>query len=195
MEAMVAKKVKSGTFLKICCGVVVLLLFILIVVLITLFFTLFKPKNPKVTTHPTTLENLEYSLFPKVSINATIVLNVTVSNHNHGSFTFKTSIANVYYRGTLILEIPIEQAKILARGNFTITAYANVTADKMAMDPNFDNDIGSGHLSFTCTAILDGKISVLKIIKKRAEVTNVCDVFVDILTKKVESTCHAKVKM
>nr|XP_043639760.1 uncharacterized protein LOC122610837 [Erigeron canadensis] len=193
---MEVKKGKSNLkVLMICCGVVALVLFISFLVSIILFFTILKPTNPKVITHPTTLENLQYSLFPKVSINATIVLNVTVSNRNHGSFKFQNSIAYVYYRGTLIVEIPIDHAKISAQGNFTITAYANVTSEKMVTNPNFYNDIGSGYLNFTSMATLRGDVCVLEILKKRAKVTNVCDHFVDIMTKKVESMCHAKVKI
>ncbi|GJX84769.1 hypothetical protein Tco_0335543 [Tanacetum coccineum] len=153
---MEAKKVKSRKILKICCGFVALLMIILIVSII-LLFTVFKLKHPKVTTHPTHLENVEFRLLPNVSINATIVLNVTISNRNHGSFKFRDSTAYVDYRGTLITEIPIEHAKIPARSNFTITAYANVTAEKMVTNPNFYNDIESGYLNFTSTATLKGE--------------------------------------
>nr|GFB39552.1 late embryogenesis abundant protein, LEA-14 [Tanacetum cinerariifolium] len=153
---MEAKKVTSRKILKICCGFLALLMIILLVSTI-LLFTVFKLKHPKVTTHPTHLENVEYSLFPNVSINATIVLNVTISNRNHGSFKFRDSTAYVDYRGTLIAEIPIEHAKIPALSNFTITAYANVTAEKMVTNPNFTNDIKSGYQNFTSTATLKGK--------------------------------------
>ncbi|PWA67032.1 Late embryogenesis abundant protein, LEA-14 [Artemisia annua] len=191
---MEAKKVKSRKILKICCGFVALLMIILLVSII-LLLTVFKLKHPKVTTHPTHLENVEFQLLPNISINATIVLNVTITNRNHGSFKFRDSIAYVDYRGTLIVEIPIEHAKIPARGNYTITAYANVTAEKMVTNPNFYNDIESGHLNFTSTATLKGEVSLFNIIKMRAKVTNGCDIFVEISTRKVESECHAKFKI
>ncbi|KAJ9550162.1 hypothetical protein OSB04_014207 [Centaurea solstitialis] len=192
---MEAKKGKSRRAIKICCGIVALLLFIFLIVFVILLFTVFKPKNPKVTTHPTSLENVEFQLFPNVSINATIVLNVTINNRNYGSFKYHSSVAYVDYRGTLIAEIPIEEAKIPAHGKFTITAYANVTADKMLMNPDFYNDIGSGHLNFTSTATLKGKVSIFNIIKMGAKVTNICNISVEIMTRKVESKCHAKAKL
>ncbi|KAL7589574.1 hypothetical protein Lser_V15G40326 [Lactuca serriola] len=192
---MEVKKWNSRRVMKICCVVATLLLIIFLLISVILFFTVFKPKNPKVTTHPTSLENVEFQLYPNVSINATIVLNVTISNRNHGSFKFQNSIAYVDYRGTLIAEIPIEHAKIPAHGNFTITAYANVTTEKMVTDPNFYNDMDSGYFNFTSTAILYGDVSVFKIIKKGAKVTNICNIIVALLTRKVESKCHAKVKI
>ncbi|KAI3515316.1 hypothetical protein L1887_14169 [Cichorium endivia] len=192
---MAMKNRKSRRIIKICCVVATLLLLIFLLISVILFFTVFKPKNPKVTTHPTSLENVEFQLYPNISINATIVLNVTINNRNHGSFEFQNSIAYVDYRGTLIVEIPIEHAKIPARGNLAVTAYANVTTEKMVKDPNFYNDIESGYFNFTSIAILNGEISVFKIIKKEAKVTNVCDIFVSILTRKIDSKCHAKVKM
>ncbi|KAI3736280.1 hypothetical protein L6452_15819 [Arctium lappa] len=192
---MEAKKGKSRRVLTICCGVVALLLFIFLIVFIILLFTVFKPKNPKVTTHPTSLENVEFQIYPNVSINATIVLNVTINNRNYGSFEFCSSTAYVDYRGTLIAEIPIEQAKIPAHGNFTITAYANVTTEKMVMNPDFYNDMGSGHLNFTSTATLKGKVSIFKLIEMGAKVTNICDISVEIVTRKVESKCRAKAEL
>lgn len=192
---MEATKGKSRRVLKICCGLVALLLFLILLVSVLLVFTAFKPKDPKVITQPTILENVEYKLYPNVSINATVVLNVTICNRNHGSFKFKDSTAYVDYRGTLIAQIPIDHSKIPARGNFTITAYANVTTGKMITDPNFYNDLGSGHFNFTSRATLDGEVSFLKIIKLEAKVKNVCDILIDIMTRKVQSKCHAKIKI
>nr|GEW93299.1 putative reverse transcriptase domain-containing protein [Tanacetum cinerariifolium] len=50
-----------------------------------------------------------------------------------------------------------------------MTAYANITGGQMATDPNFYNDIGTGHLNFTSTSVMQGKVSVLKIINVKAK--------------------------
>ncbi|KAF5781224.1 hypothetical protein HanXRQr2_Chr11g0480971 [Helianthus annuus] len=190
---METPKGRSRKCLKICCGVTIAVTFIFIVVSIVLYFTVFKPKDPQITAHPTNLENLHVQLYPNVSINATIVLNLTINNRNYGSFKFKDSIAYVYYRGLLIAEVPVEHSEVPARGSFSMTAYANITGGKMALDPNFYSDIATGHLNFTSTSIMHGKVGVLKIIKVGAKVDSVCDIGVNILTLEVNPKCHSKV--
>ncbi|KAL8253531.1 hypothetical protein R6Q59_031752 [Mikania micrantha] len=189
---MVTTKGRSRKCLKICCGVTVAVTVIFIVVSIVLYFTVFKPKDPQVIAHPTNLENLHVQLFPNVSINATLVLTLTINNRNYGSFKFKDSIANVYYRRMLVAELPIEHSEVPARGSLTMTAYANVTGDRMATDPNFYNDIGTGHLNFTSTSVMHGKVGVLKIIKVGAKVDSICDILVNILTLEVDPNVTQK---
>ncbi|KAK1419268.1 hypothetical protein QVD17_28432 [Tagetes erecta] len=190
---MESTKGRSRKCLKICCGLTVAVIVIFIVVSLVLYFTVFKPKDPQIIAHPTNLENLQVQLFPNVSINATLVLTLTIDNRNYGGFKFKDSLAYVYYREMLIAEIPIGHSEVPARGNLTLTVYANITGGKMATDPNFYNDIGTGHLNFTSTSIMHGKVSVLKIIKVGAKVDSVCGIAVNILTLEVDPKCHSKV--
>lgn len=187
-------KGRSRKCLKICCGTTVALLVIFIIVSIVLYFTVFKPKDPTIIAHPTKLENLQVQLLPNISINATLVLTLTIDNRNYGGFDFKDSIAYVYYRGMLIAEVPVEHSDVPARASFTMTTRANITGGQMATDPNFYNDIGTGHLNFTSTSVMHGKVSVLKIVKVGAKVDNFCEISVDILTQEVYPKCHSKVK-
>ncbi|KAK9064702.1 hypothetical protein SSX86_016084 [Deinandra increscens subsp. villosa] len=187
------KERRSRKSLKICCGVTAAVIVIFIVVSIVLYFTVFKPKDPQITAHPTNLENLQVQLYPNVSINATLVLTLTINNRNYGGFKFKDSVANVYYRELLIAEVPVEHAEVPARGSFTLTTYANITGGKMATDPSFYSDIATGHLNFTSSSIMHGKVSVLKIVKVGAKVDSVCDIGVNILTLEVDPKCHSKV--
>ncbi|KAK9077833.1 hypothetical protein SSX86_006171 [Deinandra increscens subsp. villosa] len=190
---MVTTKRRSLKPLKICCGVTASATVIFIAVSILLYFTVFKPKDPHITARPTNLENLQIQLYPNVLINASLGLTLTINNRNYGSFKFKDSIAYVYYRGMLISEVPVEHSEVPARGSFTLTTYANITGGKMASDPNFYNDIGTGRLNFTSTSVMHGKVSVLKFIKVGAKVDSVCDIDVNILSLKVDPKCHSKV--
>ncbi|KAI3765519.1 hypothetical protein L2E82_15555 [Cichorium intybus] len=187
-------KRRSRKCLKTCCGVTVALIVIFMIVSIVLYFTVFKPKDPRITAHPTKLENLQIQLFPNVSINATLVLILTIDNRNYGGFKFKNSTANVYYRGMLIAEVPVEHAEVPARGSLTMTTSANITGGEMATDPNFYNDIGSGHLNFTSTSTMHGKVTLLKIVGVKAKVDSLCDISIDILKLEVDPKCHSKVE-
>nr|XP_043608922.1 uncharacterized protein LOC122580832 [Erigeron canadensis] len=184
----------SRKCLKICCGVTAAVIVIFIVVSIILYFTVFKLKDPQIIAHPTNLENLQVQMYPNISINATIVLTLTIDNRNYGGFIFKDSIANVYYREMLIAEIPVEHAEVPARGSLTMTSRANITGGKMATDPNFYIDIGTGFLNFTSTSVMHGKVKVLKIVKVGAKVDSFCDISVDILKQQVDPKCHSKVQ-
>ncbi|CAK9182691.1 unnamed protein product [Ilex paraguariensis] len=144
--------------LKICCGITTVVLIIFLIVSVTLFFTVFKPKKPQITAHPASLENLEFQIFPSLSLNATVGLVVTIDNKNYGSFRFKNTTSTVYYHGTSVAEAPIPHGTVPARGKFNIRTYANFTADKLISSPFLWGDLFAGRLTFTSTSTLHGKL-------------------------------------
>lgn len=155
---------------------------------------MFKPKQPHVILHPAKLENVQIQLSP-LSFNATLGLTITIQNRNYGSFRFKNSTSYVNYHKTLVAELMIEEARIPPRGEINITTRADITADKLIIDPSFSKDIELGFLNLTSTANLHGKVSVLKIFKFGAVVHSTCNISVYILTQNVESKCHSRIKL
>ncbi|KAL7216227.1 hypothetical protein ACSBR1_028220 [Camellia fascicularis] len=180
--------------LKICCGVTFILLIVFITVSITLFFTVFKPKQPKILTYPATLENVQFQVYP-FSLNATLGLTLTIVNRNYGNFKYKNTTTYVNYHGINIAEVPMEPETVPARGKLNITTYANVTGDKLITSPDFWKDIGTGSLNFTSTSAMHGKVGMLKIFKLSATVFCYCDISVIIKTQGVESQCYSKIKL
>ncbi|KAK4366681.1 hypothetical protein RND71_014561 [Anisodus tanguticus] len=155
--------------LKICCVFTVSLLIILVIVSLTLFYTVFKPKKPHVILHPISLNDIEFQIFPRLSLNVTLGLIITIKNPNCGSFKYKDSVVSLIYHGNnSVSEIPIEHGTVPSKGELNISSYANITGEKLVISPYFMKDIEAGSLNFSCTSILHGKVRALKIFKIHA---------------------------
>ncbi|XP_052206733.1 uncharacterized protein LOC127811057 [Diospyros lotus] len=181
--------------LKICLATTIIFLLLIIAVSVTLFFTVFKPKQPQVTAHPASIDTIQLQIYPTFSLNATLGLVITINNRNYGSFKYKNTTASISYHGASIAEIPIEHDMVPARGQLNITTYANVTGEKMVSSPYFWDDVRGGRLEFSSVATLHGKVSVMKIFKLGAEVVSTCEISMVIQTLALESKCTSKIKL
>ncbi|KAE9457789.1 hypothetical protein C3L33_10298, partial [Rhododendron williamsianum] len=188
-----AKRSPKG--LKICCATTFVLLIVFTIVCVTLYFTMFKPKQPQVTAHPVSLENIEVRIFPAFSLNVTIGLVVTINNRNYGSFKYQNSTSYVDYHGTNIAEVPIEGETVPARRKLNLSTYANVAADKLITNSHFLSDLIAGSFNLTSTATLHGKATALKIFKHKAKILNTCDISIFIHNQSLESNCYSKIKL
>ncbi|ONI18493.1 hypothetical protein PRUPE_3G218800 [Prunus persica] len=181
--------------LKICCGITAIFLVIVVIVLTTLSLTLLKPKDPKINAKPVGLENIQFSLFPNVTLNVTLGMLITIENRNYGSFMYKNSTAYVHYRNSVVAEVPIEGELVPARGKINTTTSVDLNAETLISNPNFIADVTSGSLNMTSTASLHGKVSLLKIFKFPATAFSTCNISFFILTKSIDSKCASKIKL
>lgn len=176
--------------LKICCGITALIILILIVVAVVLYFTIFKPKQPKITTQSVTLENFKYFPFP-FFLNATFGLVVSIDNPNYGSYTYQNSTTYVTYRGINVAEASIENDTIPARGKHDIETTVVVQVDKIVADPS---DIFTQNFNFSSSTTLHGKATVLKFLKIKATSYSTCDIYLVTSTQNVTAVCKSKLK-
>ncbi|KAK4346664.1 hypothetical protein RND71_033003 [Anisodus tanguticus] len=180
--------------LKIGCGITAILLIILLIVAIILYFTILKPKDPKVTTQSVTLESVRFEPFPALHLNITIGLILTIHNRNYGSFTYDNSIAYVTYRGDPAAEAPIEADTIPARADHDLKTTVLVDSDGFSKNPNFSGDVFSGCLNFTSSTTLHGKVTVWKVLKHKATTVSTCDISVFTKFLNATSVCKSKIK-
>ncbi|KAG2712247.1 hypothetical protein I3760_04G115200 [Carya illinoinensis] len=192
---MAAGKTSRGC-LKSCCCVTAILLVIIAVVLLALSFTIFRPKDPKITLHVEGLQNIDLSLsMTNVKVNVTLATVITIENQNYGSFKFRNSTAHVHYHGDVVGETPVEERYVPARDKLNMTTYVIFLPGKLLKNRHFLADVGVGSLNLTSTATLPGRMNLLKIFEKHATVYNRCNISIFILTQSVESICHTKLKL
>ncbi|KAM7506228.1 hypothetical protein LguiB_005132 [Lonicera macranthoides] len=179
--------------LKICCGITALIIIIILVVSIALYFTILKPKEPKITTQSVFLEDIKLVPLP-FHLNVTLGLVVTINNRNYGSFRYKNSTAYVTYRGTLAAEAPIKEDTIPARGKLDVGTTVVIEGEKLVLNPTFWTDYFSGCLNFTSSTTLHGKATMLKFLKIKATTFSTCDISVFVLAMNATSVCSSSVK-
>lgn len=181
--------------LKICCLVTTLFLVVSLIVMTILALTVFKPKQPEISARPVGVENIQYTLFPNVTLNVTLSMLVTINNKNYGSFSFKNATAYVTYHDTVVALVPMEHAFVPARGKINITTSVDLMGDKLISNPHFMEDVTSGIFNLISTADLHGKVTVLKFVKFGATAFSTCDISFSIKTQQIDSKCKSKLKM
>ncbi|XP_028806135.1 late embryogenesis abundant protein At1g64065-like [Neltuma alba] len=182
---------------KICCGVTAIVVILLVVVLVVLFLTVFKPKEPIIIIQPVKLEGFVFVASPdsKLELNVTLGVVATVKNRNHGSFTYQDSTATVSYRGSLVGEAPINGDTVPDHGELNVSTSLAVQADEVLKNGNFRDDyFNKGVLNFTSASTLQGKVKILKIIKKKATSLSTCYVSVFVKTNTIDTTCQNKLE-
>ncbi|KAG6638970.1 uncharacterized protein LOC122278380 [Carya illinoinensis] len=169
--------------------------FTVLVVAVVLFFTVLKPKDPKIIAQPISLEKLKLQVLPVFGLNLTLGILVTVDNRNYGSFKHDASTAHVSYRGNVVAETPIEADTIPARRKQNISTSVEITADKLLTNLDFWVDFAIGILNFTSGTTLHGKASLFKLFKTKVSSYTTCHISILIQTKRVDSVCKSRVKL
>ncbi|KAK9068808.1 hypothetical protein SSX86_012924 [Deinandra increscens subsp. villosa] len=178
----------------ICCTVTALLLIIILVTSTTLYFTVFKPKQPKITTQSVTLESFSTNIFDMTDTNVTLGITVEINNPNYGGFKYENSTSYVRYHGEVVAMAPVLADTIPARGEHSVSTSVLVIGRDLITNPSFLFDLASNTLNFTSTTTLKGKAVVMKVFKKKATTISTCDISLHILGKNSTSDCSSKVE-
>lgn len=180
----------SPRSLKICCGVTLVFVIIIVVVITTLWFTIFKPKQPEVE-----LKNFHLLYFPNGTLTVKVDLVVKVNNPNYSTFKYKNTTVKVWYREVIAAEVPVGPRLLPARGEVDFNVSAHILAYKMLSSPEFLDDLSLGRFNFTASAALEGKVRALKLLKLHARAFCTCHVFYFIMSSHVEATCIVTIKL
>ncbi|XP_027348223.1 uncharacterized protein LOC113859717 [Abrus precatorius] len=183
----------KGRGLKICLIVSFLFFIIIATVLVTLYFTIFKPKNPDIFVHPVDLDN--FQLLSPNSTNAPLGMVITIVNPNYGSFSYSNSTGYVKYRDTIIAEVPLVSNSVPARSTVNVSTSAGVMTGKLLGNVDFLSDIEDMVFNLTSMATLPGKASVLNIFKLKATVYISCDMSFNISAIEADSSCTSKIDL
>ncbi|KAK7404917.1 hypothetical protein VNO78_05968 [Psophocarpus tetragonolobus] len=178
---------------KICLLVSSLFFIIVAIVIVTLILTMFKPKNPDIFINPVDLEN--FQLLTPNSTTAPLDMVVTIVNPNYGSFKQVNSGAHLKYRDTIIAEVPLEARLFPARTTTNVSTSADITTEKLIADPNFWSDVEGGVFNLTAEAVLDGKVTMIKIFKLKAKIYIHCGISFNITAVDASSSCISKIKL
>ncbi|KAG8385710.1 hypothetical protein BUALT_Bualt03G0073500 [Buddleja alternifolia] len=176
------------------CWLVAFIAFWLTSVTLTLYFTILKPKQPKLTTKEVTIQHLTLILSP-FHLNFTLGITVNVDNPNYGSFKYDNTTAYITYRdATPVAEAPIEADTLPARGQHDISTAVPVVMDSLITNPYFVADFFAGCLNFTSSSTFKGKATVLKFMKIKATTYSTCNISVYVVAQNVSSVCRSQIK-
>ncbi|KAK8681294.1 hypothetical protein V6N13_053698 [Hibiscus sabdariffa] len=136
------------------------LVFIIILIII-LAFTVFKAKRPVTTIDDVSLRDLNFSVNLarlQVLLNATVDVDLSITNPNKVGFKFKDSNAELNYRGQQVGEVPIPAGKISAEETVPMNVTLTLMADRLISDAKFFSDVMSGELPLSTRTEIPGKV-------------------------------------
>ncbi|KAJ1291161.1 hypothetical protein BS78_02G296800 [Paspalum vaginatum] len=176
----------------ICCGVLLGVILLLVVVFVALYFTLFRPRSPRVVATVVGTNVSALNVFPPV-LNLTVHVEVTVHNPNYASFRYGDVLTVVRYHGDGVGQSVVPAGEIGARATQTIGAAVEVDTFKVAAAAYFLPEAAAGVLPFETDTAVAGKAVVLGRFKISASSEVVCEVSVYWTRHNATSECTSTV--
>ncbi|KAK2406952.1 late embryogenesis abundant protein [Trifolium repens] len=156
---------------KLCGCVTAILLLLLVIVIVILVFTVFKVKDPKVTTNEVQLTNFD--------VNAEHPLDLEIAQQRYTIGVYRLRMHNV----------------IKARKTSGLNVTVDVMADRLVSSPNLLGDVANGEMIMSTYSVIPGRVKML-FIKKHVEVKMNCTMTINISKRGIEDlNCKHKVKL
>ena len=178
----------------ICITAVVALLLTVIVIMIVLGFTVFKAKKPVISVVSVSIDNFDFSIGIdlRVSVNASLAVDLSVKNPNRVGFRFSNSTALLYYDGGLVGEAPLPAGRIGAGKTIGMNLTLDLMADRLLSNPNLYSDVISGSLNLSTYARISGRVPIL-FVKIKVVSTSTCNITIDVTNRTIkDNVCKYK---
>ncbi|KAJ1381405.1 Late embryogenesis abundant protein [Sesbania bispinosa] len=199
-EEALQSKQRRRRRIKVCGCVTAGFLLLLVIVIVILAFTVFKVKDPKVTTNNITLTNLDLIInqfpTPQVKLNMSMLVDMSIKNPNAASFKLGNTTTTVYYHDVAVAEARTPPGIAKARRTFGMNVTVDVMADRLASSPDLVADVvRKGEMTMNTYSVIPGRVKVL-FVKKHVEVRMNCTVIVKISSRAIQDMiCERKVKL
>ena len=186
--------------LRLCLLVTLAVVIFLLVLLLVLALTVFRARHAVTTVNSVRLASLNAGLdLPNLSVdlNVTLILDITVYNPNHVSFSYPDGgTAELYYRSKLVGDAVIPGGEIGAKGTETIDVVLTVLGGRLIGDASVYADVIAGSVDLTTYTTISGKVAIFGVFKHHVVSYTTCDVTVNIQNRTVEnSNCRYKTKI
>ncbi|KAL3702213.1 hypothetical protein R1sor_020235 [Riccia sorocarpa] len=182
-----------------CCGITTGVIVLVVVILVILLFTLFKPKDPKLTVESVVLNGFSFDISNLLSprVNVSLDTGVSVKNPNYASFKFRNTTAYIFYHGKPIGESSIPAGEIKSRGTAHLTVPVDVFITSSLLNANLTNDLAAGVFPVSTQVEIRGTANFLNIVKlKNARSISNCNVEIFLSNQTLKSVdCDNNLKV
>ncbi|MCO5597360.1 hypothetical protein L7F22_051436 [Adiantum nelumboides] len=179
---------------QVACMVVLALLVAVVALLAVLYFTNFRPKDPKVEVPTMQLLSLYTAGYPAAITSANLTLNLQLSLHNPNKAPFYLlggSSASLLYYGAAVGSTSLPPVTILAQSSTALSAALTVDGPTPLGGPHMYADVASSLLQVSTSVTILGKVTTLNIFSHHSKVVSNCDVSVSLDVRGIEAfTCQ-----
>ncbi|CAL9008771.1 unnamed protein product [Prunus brigantina] len=160
------------------------------VIVITVFaLTVMKIKSPKFRVRSASFSDFEVGNGTSPSFNLDMDVKFGVKNTNFGHFNYEDGIVEFEYRGTRIGQVNVYEARARARSTRKVADSLELTSNGLSANSQSQlaSDISSGIIPITSASKLDGKIHLMKVIKKKKSAHMNCTMEIVLATQSVQN--------
>ncbi|KAM0061393.1 hypothetical protein Hdeb2414_s0004g00135451 [Helianthus debilis subsp. tardiflorus] len=116
----------------ICLSIIIAAILLVALTILILALTVFKPKKPITTVNSVAVKDLDATvnlLPPRVSLNVTLDLDITIKNPNKVAVKFLNSSATLLYKGQVVdrLLANVDVYADIIRGNLPVSTYTRIS--------------------------------------------------------------------
>ncbi|KAM6555731.1 hypothetical protein CsatB_002750 [Cannabis sativa] len=161
---------------------------VIIQTLIIVFFFVFimRVRTPKVRIASVSIESININPSSKSSsFRIKVNAEVKVKNTNFGYYKFENSTATILYRGAEVGKTTLVKARVKARSTKSFNITMSINSNKVSSDSHLAGDISSKNLSLSVSAILEGKVHLFMIFKKKRSAKMDCTFVINTSSKTV----------
>ncbi|KAF5478178.1 hypothetical protein F2P56_004761 [Juglans regia] len=159
------------------------------IIILVFALTVMRIKTPSARLRSVTVDNLNYSASGSPFFSMTLNAEIAVKNKNFGHFKFDHSTANVSYNGNAVVGYgDIIKGRAKARKTKKMTVTIDVTSINTGVSVDtakLSNELNSGNVTLTSLARLRGKVTLMKVMKKKKTAEMNCTMTVDLKSKAV----------
>ncbi|KAL5567854.1 hypothetical protein UlMin_024429 [Ulmus minor] len=163
-----------------------------IIVILVFALVVMRFKTPKFRLRDASFTSFKLGNSTNPSLSFIINAQFNVRNRNWGRYKYEDGVVEFAYRGLVLGQAYIDDARVRARSTKKVRATVVLDSGSLSSTimAELGRDIGGGILALSCYSKLDGKIQVMKVIKKKKIAQMNCTMDVQISTQTIQNlTC------
>ncbi|XP_047964401.1 late embryogenesis abundant protein At1g64065-like [Salvia hispanica] len=180
----------EGRSCKKCLAFVAVFIVFQAAIILALALTVMKVKSPKLGFNAMVVETFTFvETFTNgttTSIKMKLLAQLTIKNTNFGHFKYDESTLVILHKGVPLGEQVIPPGRTKAKKTQKLEISVDVNTDR-GPGSELRNEINSGNLKLRSQAKLNGKVHLMKIIKKKKSGEMKCDWDLNLGTKEIEN--------
>ncbi|KAK8505211.1 hypothetical protein V6N13_026077 [Hibiscus sabdariffa] len=162
------------------------------IVILVFSLTVMRIKNPKFRVLSITVEDLRAATTNPPSFNIKLNAQVAVKNTNFGHFKFQNTTISFYYGGAGVGvgvgvgDAFVDKGRSKARSTKKMNVAMELNSNNIPNNSSLQSETESGFLALTCHSKLNGKLLLMKLIKRKISAEMRCAMVVNLGTRTVQ---------
>ncbi|KAF8380154.1 hypothetical protein HHK36_027637 [Tetracentron sinense] len=157
------------------------------IIILVFALTVMRIKTPDVKLGTVTVETINVGTAASPSFSMRLIAQVTVKNKNFGHYKFDESTATFSYGGMKVGEALIPKGRAKARKTRRMTIAVDVNSNGLSGNSGLSSEISRGMLTLSSHTKLSGKVTVMKVMKKRKTAEMNCTMTINVASRSIQN--------